>query len=943
MTLSSKEQSILSLIRADTAYENYFFKKVTDIKWFYPLKERGYFSPEKASGPAPADQKGYFTIPEWNVLYYLERISERTSVEAQNYIDELLKIIKEVSEYRDSSGRHIDNYRTWYFFAKLLYNIPNERIPVEILQLIPVWLDSKFDTSVVGSEITTKLLPKFLTEDPEDIRKSEILIQCITEIKTVQLSEERAKILDKKEEVELVIDPYWLREAFDKYSQIIGEKCSEGIIKDLTKKIRSLLKREEEGTYESFYEQAEYPLTDPLRVLTDILKRLLAFKALSNETMTEQILKEFFKDRYLLFPKIGLYIIGNNIDRYSNVFWKIMESNVGVTIMDTILYIGDELKHLLSNLKELSEKQRDVLQKNIKEAADRHTFREDKERYKCVYKQEIYQALLQDAYFRTLYDEMKTITKVDVELHPAVTGGMTRVGPGPSPFSKEEILTMPSEKLANYLITFRTKDFWTGPTVGGLAGVVGEVAKESPEHFTEDLHCYIDTGYIYVYRILGGIRDAWNNKKSVNWDKVFQFIEAYINRREFWEDRFIVEEGEWLGGANHKWIIGVVAELISDGTRDDAWAFGEEYFEKAKEIIFLILNMLKPEEEKDIGDYVSYTLNTPLGKTIVSLLLLALRIVRSNKKKGIERDVRWPSEFKEKYDQLLSAEIAEAFTNLGRYLPNCDFLDKEWTNANIMKISKEMGSRNWEAFMCGYLSIGQVYSGLYDSMRPHYEFGLSYPFKAKHDREYLIQHICVSYLQSKETLHDHQSLFRKIVDIWETEQILEVIGFFWMQRGILKAVNDENRMMKAKIIDFWKVLFEKYKDKNDDALSQKEKEILSSASKLAIFLPCINDESYQWLTLSAAYIHVGYNAHAFIEYLDALKDRGETKDTAKYIGEIYLKLIERKLSDYDRVHIRSIVEYLFQAGETDAADKICDIYGRKGYEFLGDIWGKFHQ
>jgi hypothetical protein len=326
---------------------------------------------------------------------------------------------------------------------------------------------------------------------------------------------------------------------------------------------------------------------------------------------------------------------------------------------------------------------------------------------------------------------MKTITKVDVELHPAVKGGMTRVGPGPSPFSKEEILTMPSEKLANYLISFRTKDFWTGPTVGGLAGVVGEVAKESPEHFTDDLHCYIDTGYIYVYRILGGIRDAWNNKKSLNWDNVLQFIKAYIDRREFWEDRFIVEEGEWLGGANHQWIIGVVAELISDGTRDDAWAFGEEYFEKAKEIIFLILNMLKPEEEKDIGDYVTYTLNTPLGKTIVSLLLLALRIARGNEKKGIKRDVRWPSEFKEKYDQLLSAGIAEAFTNLGRYLPNCNFLDKEWTNTNIKQMSKEMGNRNWEAFMCGYFSIGQVYSDLYESMKPHYEFGLSYPFKAK--------------------------------------------------------------------------------------------------------------------------------------------------------------------------------------------------------------------
>jgi hypothetical protein len=165
MTLNPKEESVLHLIRDDAAYENYFFRKVTDIKWFYPLKERGYFSPDKAPGPVPAEQEGYFTIPEWNVLSFLERVSEKTSTEAEGYIDELLEIIKGVSEYKDSSSRHIDNYRTFYFFVKILYNIPNHRIPIDILQLIPGWLDSKFDTFVVGSEITTKLLPKFLTDE----------------------------------------------------------------------------------------------------------------------------------------------------------------------------------------------------------------------------------------------------------------------------------------------------------------------------------------------------------------------------------------------------------------------------------------------------------------------------------------------------------------------------------------------------------------------------------------------------------------------------------------------------------------------------------------------------------------------------------------------------------------------------------------------------------
>ena len=33
--------------------------------------------------------------------------------------------------------------------------------------------------------------------------------------------------------------------------------------------------------------------------------------------------------------------------------------------------------------------------------------------------------------------------------------------------------------------------------------------------------------------------------------------------------------------------------------------------------------------------------------------------------------------------------------------------------------------------MDGYLSIGTVYDDLYELMRPHYQYGLSYDFKEK--------------------------------------------------------------------------------------------------------------------------------------------------------------------------------------------------------------------
>ena len=71
--------------------------------------------------------------------------------------------------------------------------------------------------------------------------------------------------------------------------------------------------------------------------------------------------------------------------------------------------------------------------------------------------------------------------------------------------------------------------------------------------------------------------------------EVFEtYAEAYL--KEFWEDKFIVEKDGWSRESNHHWIVGIVSDLIQDVTRDDGWAFSEEHSEKAKEIVFLLLD-----------------------------------------------------------------------------------------------------------------------------------------------------------------------------------------------------------------------------------------------------------------------------------------------------------------------------------------------------------------
>ena len=49
-------------------------------------------------------------------------------------------------------------------------------------------------------------------------------------------------------------------------------------------------------------------------------------------------------------------------------------------------------------------------------------------------------------------------------------------------------------------------------------------------------------------------------------------------------------------------------------------------------------------------------------------------------------------------------------------------------------------------------------------------------------------------------------------------------------------------------------------------------------------------------------------------------------------------MLEKITPDFDQKHIRSIVEFLYNSGAMDSANKICNIYGSRGHEFLRDIY-----
>jgi len=134
---------------------------------------------------------------------------------------------------------------------------------------------------------------------------------------------------------------------FDKYYITIGEKCSVNVIKDLAKKLEVLLKNETHGTLYSFYDRKGYRSDEPAELLSCGLRSIMLAKAQKDPESLEPILETFLEDDYLIFTKIVLYVMAENMNKFRNLFFKIINTDVGIKIFEDTPYWGDELKHVL--------------------------------------------------------------------------------------------------------------------------------------------------------------------------------------------------------------------------------------------------------------------------------------------------------------------------------------------------------------------------------------------------------------------------------------------------------------------------------------------------------------------------------------------------------------------------------------------------------------------
>ena len=214
-----------------------------------------------------------------------------------------------------------------------------------------------------------------------------------------------------------------------------------------------------------------------------------------------------------------------------------------------------------------------------------------------------------------------------------------------------ELSKMSNAEIAQHLHDFPEAGGWVDPTERGLPEKLEECVKANPQRFTDDLQPFRGVRNRYQHSVLSGLLDAWRDKRVFNWGTLFEFIHQLLSSERFWTE----SSEEPFNYRN--WIISTIADLVSEGTRDDKHAFDAQLLPIAEKILMILVEKAEPSMSisKDLRFGV---LNSVRGSVFLAMVHYALRYARINNPK---QGIRWSQAIREDFTKRLDRSVETSF------------------------------------------------------------------------------------------------------------------------------------------------------------------------------------------------------------------------------------------------------------------------------------------
>ena len=924
-----------NLLKSD-ARRAYFFRELKYPTWLKPLRDAGWFDPEKNPLPYDApDSPGCYRTPVWYALEYVETIANHP----ERPVDLLVDIVNTIVDYANNTEKRIDNDGTNYRLLQIVGKLPIERIERKHITFMRTTLKYGW----VSDEIGETILPRFLSEGEKGLSLD--LLKVMFDAKVVN------------HWIHPVMEEYCLKEAIKQQEQAISELCGFEAAQIALERIRTLV---DKGTYSfDFIERIETkpsygPEQSYAELLVSFICRLFhlaspdsiaeTVKSLLKEGLTAERDYQDAKGSPTIFGRIALNAITYHYDHLKRLFWEWEGNPLEKYELKPELYLLIQT-HCL----DFDDGEIEQILHWIESCKYIVMFAEDDEtRTKVVayQKQQWLSALLETGNEKviTAYRKYEQVNPAEIEppghFAQIPSGAISREAAEslithlenndgietPSGKINRIIVTQLSEmsnaEIAQYLNDFPEAGGWADPTERGLPEKLEECVKTNPQRFTDDLQPFQGVRNRYQHSILSGLLDAWSDKREFDWEALLKFIHQILLSEQFWTEH----SEEPFNYRN--WIISTIADLITEGTRDDKHAFDIQLLPITEKILLILAEKAKPSAT--FIDLRFSVLDSVMGSVFPAMVNYALRYARIN---STEQGIRWTQAIRADFTKRLDRSVAPSFEfsfTLGNYLPNLLYLDKEWVVDNIDRIFPQQDASHWEAAFSGYLFCPRISECLYSLLkkRGDYQKTLNTDFADQKVLGKLIEHVCTGWIEDKEALDDKTSLIYQLINSDNPKLLSKVVHFFWRQRY------DTPDKVKSKVKPAWRALIEVVSPNSSEAEYQ---EILGSLSGWLGLVDKIDEETLEWLKLSAKHVERRFNSASFVKTL-----REHVPQTPKEVGEIYLEMLNNEVyPDYAPTDIQETIRTLYNHGYKEDADEICNLYAAAGFDFLRSLYEEY--
>jgi len=726
-----------------------------------------------------------------------------------------------------------------------------------------------------------------------------------------------------------VLDSYHLGEVLKPSARKLGERCGAAAVDMLARRLTDYIGSAEDDKYSYIWRSAiedheqDAHKEDARAVLVDAVRDAALGATSTSSPAALAIVKSLLESPYPTLTRVGIYVCGEHYGTVGVAFW---ECATGSWFLE-IPYWHEIYWFINKAFPRFSVAQRTQFLRFVEQPKGDWSDESRQVEWDETHRRDLLHPAFGlgdsevDEKYQKLMERWGPV-RDHPDFHMYSTGGL--VGDR-SPVASDALLSMSDDELVAFLNDFVPDSrSWDGPTDRGLASSISAAVRASEDGFAGRIGLFADLARPYQHGLLRGLKQRWSDdKRDINWPATLSLVQAIVSAPSFRADLAADQAEGWEPSVH--WVVSDIADLLKDATGTERH-LPSALHTSCLQVLRLVLDAT-PTDAGESSDAVSHAINSPRGRSLESLIYLALAMRREEVAANRSSAETWLAVgpvFDAELATSESGRNADFAVMAGMYCANFHYLSAEWTETNFDRL---FSSTNEPAWMCaaqGFAYQRHLYAWLFVRLvagghlrRMVYSEGL--PNQVA-DRA--LQFLGLAYLEGMESL-DGSGLLSELVSELKVRELSQLCRFFWALRG-----KTEPSSRVRKILVFWMKVAEQVRANCADV-----PELQSALSQLAVFIHDLTPDVVAALVDAAPHAQDRHHGYMLVQNLARLASQ-----YPKQVATIFRAAMSGFLPDYRKEDVIACVKRLAEAGEIKEAEWICNAYADQGSILLKETY-----